>query len=445
MVKMREIGATNKIDVLSVIQYVIDGIDDTGASKMILYGATNYKEFKAKLRAYECMNEAEKSKKKDGKSWTKFQKGGEASSTGNNNNKHSDNLCFSCGDMGHISTNCEKKSEGTKCFRCKKFGHKSRACKENVNSQKELLIASGKTKNQKMRKTVTLMEKELCALIDTGSSVNIVTADVPRALSIAYETNGSTTLKTAGDTDLRTMGRFNARIKVDGFAYETRFFVVADLPVSVNMILGQELFDRVEMSIKNNEVTMKPIEEPDDDEDNFLMQITVDERDELAEVPKEVRKLIDEYKPRRQFESTVVMKIQMLDDFPVYQPPRRLGFKERDVLENQLKEWIDEGIVVPCTSEYASPVVMVRKKDGTRRVCIDYRQVNKRMVKDRYLVPIIESLLNDLQRVFTTLDLRNGFFHVRVDEGSRKYLSFVTSSGTRRLGAATRQEYFNVT
>jgi len=75
--------------------------------------------------------------------------------------------------------------------------------------------------------------------------------------------------------------------------------------------------------------------------------------------------------------------------------------------------------------------VLVKKKDGSHRLCIDYRQLNKKIIKDRYPLPLIEDQLDRLQdaTVFSTLDLKNGFFHVRMDELSAKYTSFIVPDG----------------
>ena len=82
-------------------------------------------------------------------------------------------------------------------------------------------------------------------------------------------------------------------------------------------------------------------------------------------------------------------------------------------------------------SEYASPIVVVRKKDGSSHVCIDYRKLNRVIEKDSHPLPLIEDLLDKLEDacVFSTLDLKNGFFHVSVEKESRKYTAFVTSNG----------------
>ncbi|GFX72161.1 retrovirus-related Pol polyprotein from transposon 412 [Trichonephila clavipes] len=74
---------------------------------------------------------------------------------------------------------------------------------------------------------------------------------------------------------------------------------------------------------------------------------------------------------------------------------------------------------------------MVKKKDGSSRMCIDYRKLNQKLVKDKFTLPIIEDVLDTLQeaKVYSTLDLRNGFFHVDVDEDCRKYTSFIVPDG----------------
>ncbi|GFX23344.1 hypothetical protein TNCV_4936591 [Trichonephila clavipes] len=100
-------------------------------------------------------------------------------------------------------------------------------------------------------------------------------------------------------------------------------------------------------------------------------------------------------------------------------------------LDKQIDEWIQNGVIEPCSSAYASQVLVVRKKDGSPRVCIDFRKLNRVLVKDHYPLPLIEDILDKLQdtRVFSTIDLRNGFFHVPVNKQSRPYTSFVTQNG----------------
>ncbi|GFX11654.1 hypothetical protein TNCV_4361861 [Trichonephila clavipes] len=98
------------------------------------------------------------------------------------------------------------------------------------------------------------------------------------------------------------------------------------------------------------------------------------------------------------------MRIILKDDIPVYQPARRLSFSENQDVNKQIDEWLEQGIVRPSSSEYASPIVLVKKKDGTTRLCVDYRRLNRKLVKDRFPLPLIEDVLDRLQgaKVYTT-------------------------------------------
>ncbi|GFS80006.1 retrovirus-related Pol polyprotein from transposon 412 [Trichonephila clavipes] len=125
------------------------------------------------------------------------------------------------------------------------------------------------------------------------------------------------------------------------------------------------------------------------------------------------------------------MRIILKDDRPVYQPARRLSFSENQDVNKQIDEWLEQGIVRPSSSEYASPIVLVKKKDGTTRLCVDYRKLNRKLVKYRFPLPLIEDVLDKLQgaKVYTTLDLKNGFFHVDVNEDCKHLTSFVVPDG----------------
>ncbi|GFV92208.1 retrovirus-related Pol polyprotein from transposon 297 [Trichonephila clavipes] len=103
----------------------------------------------------------------------------------------------------------------------------------------------------------------------------------------------------------------------------------------------------------------------------------------------------------------IELSITVTDDKPIYHSLRRLPFTERDIVDKQIYEWTQNGIIEPCSSAYSSQVLVVRKKDGSPRVCIDFRKLNRVLVKDHYPLPLIEDILDKLQetRVFSTIDL----------------------------------------
>lgn len=150
-----------------------------------------------------------------------------------------------------------------------------------------------------------------------------------------------------------------------------------------------------------------------------------------AQHKKVIKDLIDNYKLTQTRGVGVKMTLVLKDNEPVYQRARRLAPHDRDEVNTQISQWLEDGIVRHSISDYASPVVLVAKKNGSKRLCVDYRLLNRKIIKDRYPLPLIEDQLDRLQdaKVFSTLDLRNGFFHVPVDEPSQRYTAFIVPDG----------------
>jgi len=136
---------------------------------------------------------------------------------------------------------------------------------------------------------------------------------------------------------------------------------------------------------------------------------------------------VKEYRPEKTKDSGVKMRLVLRDEVPVHQNPRRLSMRQRETVNQIVNDWTQRGIIRPSNSEYASPIVLVEKKNGEPRLCVDYRQLNKKIVRDRFPLPLIEDQLDKLveAKVYCTLDLKDGFFHVPIEEGSIKYTSFV--------------------
>jgi hypothetical protein len=105
---------------------------------------------------------------------------------------------------------------------------------------------------------------------------------------------------------------------------------------------------------------------------------------------------------------------------PGSKPPFRKSFRlspaELAELKKQIREFLERGWIQPSTSPYGAPVLFVKKKDGTLRCCIDYRQLNKITVKNRYPLPRIDDLLDQVagHRWFSTLDLASGYYQIKL-------------------------------
>ncbi|GKB94296.1 putative reverse transcriptase domain-containing protein, partial [Tanacetum coccineum] len=116
---------------------------------------------------------------------------------------------------------------------------------------------------------------------------------------------------------------------------------------------------------------------------------------------------------------------------PIVKSPYRLAPSEMQELSRQLQELQDKGFIRPSHSPWGSPVLFVKKKDGSLRMCIDYRELNKLTIKNRYPLPRIDNLFDQLQgsRYFSKIELRSGYHQLRVHEDDIPKTVFRTRYG----------------
>ena len=116
---------------------------------------------------------------------------------------------------------------------------------------------------------------------------------------------------------------------------------------------------------------------------------------------------------------------------PVAKAPYRLAPAEMQELSSQLNELLSKGFIRPSFSPWGAPVLFVKKKDGSFRMCIDYRELNKLTIKNRYPLPRIDDLFDQLQGAsyFSKIDLRSGYHQLRVQEEDIPKTAFRTRYG----------------
>ena len=116
---------------------------------------------------------------------------------------------------------------------------------------------------------------------------------------------------------------------------------------------------------------------------------------------------------------------------PIKQHPRRVPFSVRREVARQVDKMLQEGVISPSESPWSSPVVMVRKKDGTHRFCVDYRKLNSVTKRDQFPLPHIDDLLDQLGKAkyFSTLDLAAGYWQIQVHGEFQEKTAFSTPQG----------------
>ena len=111
---------------------------------------------------------------------------------------------------------------------------------------------------------------------------------------------------------------------------------------------------------------------------------------------------------------------------PVKQPPRRLPFALKGVVDQQVKELKEKGLVTETDSPWSSPIVLVKKKTGQWRFCVDCRRLNDCTIKDAFPLPRIDDIMDSLagQSYFSSLDLTSGYWQVEMNTDSHDKTAF---------------------
>ncbi|GJR42478.1 putative nucleotidyltransferase, ribonuclease H [Tanacetum coccineum] len=172
-----------------------------------------------------------------------------------------------------------------------------------------------------------------------------------------------------------------------------------------------------------------------------VTRLETDEGLSKVEVPKVIERVLDEFKdvmpkelpkklpPRREVDRTIELE-------PSSKPPAKAPYRmpptKLEELRKQLKELIDKGYIRPLKASYGASVLFQRKKDGSLQMCIDYRALNKVTIKNKYPIPLVADLFDQLgkERYFTKLDLRSGYYQVRIAEGDEAKTTCVTRYGS---------------
>lgn len=160
--------------------------------------------------------------------------------------------------------------------------------------------------------------------------------------------------------------------------------------------------------------------------------------EKVASVPNEIQSVLKQYTdvfsepqtlpPQREYDHAIPL---VPGAAPVNARPYRYSPLHKDEIERQVNAMLQAGLIVPSMSPFASPVLLVQKKDGTWRFCIDYRRLNEITIRNTFPMPVIDELLDELagSKLFSKLDLRAGYHQIRMRAGDEEKTAFKTHHG----------------
>ncbi|GJY16246.1 putative reverse transcriptase domain-containing protein [Tanacetum coccineum] len=332
------------------------------------------------------------------------------------------NGCFECGATGHFKRDCLK-------LKNKDGGNgNAQGWVYAVGNAEKRGNASGNPDSNVVTGTFLLNNRYASILFDTGADRSFISSAFSSLIDIAQ-----TPLENSYDVEL-------ADGKIVGFR-RCHTVIVSDeklvrIPYGNETLVfcGNESNDGRESRLtiiscsKAQEYMVKGCQ-------IFLAQISAKKEEDksegkqLKDVPivRDFPEVFPEDLPGLPPARPVEFHIDLIPRAaPVARAPYRLAPSEIKELSKQLQELFDKGFIRPSSSPWGAPVLFVKKKNGSFRMCIDYRKLNKLTVKNRYPLPRIDDLFDQLQGsiIYSKIDLRSGYHQLRVREQDNPKMAF---------------------
>ncbi|KAL3681508.1 hypothetical protein R1sor_024464 [Riccia sorocarpa] len=358
--------------------------------------------------------------------------------------------CYECGRFGHIALDTPRNFTGAQ---------RRRGSEERNNPKKrrlkkttaQLVIADGEVEGIKVR-----------VLIDPGATENFLSRTVALKLGLMLQKDDSEEVELPNGQTERieslprkvhlTIGEYQESIEWRVIRL-ARYDVILGMPWMERynpqidwrrkIVRGQHwtIFgDRVRSKVQNLPLFVVGTTAISRTDDCFLGLIREAPSDKLSgQIPEYLRGVVDEYMdvfpkdlpaglpPTRRIDH----QIEVIPGTPPCKSPYRLAPHELEECKAQIEEMLQKGFIQPSVSPYGAPVLFVKKKDGSMRMCIDYRALNQQTVKNKYPLPRMDDLFDQLRgaKYFTKLDLRSGYNQIRIADEDVPKTAFRTRYG----------------
>ncbi|GFV00897.1 retrovirus-related Pol polyprotein from transposon 412 [Trichonephila clavipes] len=257
-------------------------------------------------------------------------------------------------------------------------------------------------------------------IIDTGANVSIIRNDLAQKLKEKLIwTPPRVVLQTVTGEKIDIHGKLKVKIQFGDTTYQHAVYV-AD--IADPFILGLDFLKEHGFTLDFNKNELRSIHEE-------VTIFKIEHRTESIRQKSSAERLFQEFEDVFSRNSSDIghttvtqHRIDTADHPPIKQHPRHLPFAKQEEVGTLLREMQENDIIEPSSSPWASPIFLVRKKDGSTRFCVDYRKLNDVTKKDSYPLPRIDDTLDTLSghKWFSTLDLKSGYWQVEIHPEDRE-------------------------
>ncbi|GJX87618.1 putative reverse transcriptase domain-containing protein [Tanacetum coccineum] len=319
--------------------------------------------------------------------------------------------CNTCNKVGHLTKNCRNKGPATgsnllpvivTCHAYGEKGHYANQCRKTTNNNAQGIAYMLRDKNTHQNPNIVtgmfLLNQHLArVLFESGADKSFVSISIASKLNIP-----PITIDTFYNIEMADRNLVSTNTVIHGATLTllNQPFKIDFMPIklgSFDVVIGIDWLSKYHAKfICDKKVIYIPI-----NGETLMIRVMEKKSDEkrLEDIPvvRESPKVFPE-------------------DLPGFLPFAKLAPSEMQELSNQLQELAVRGFIRQSTSPWGAPVLFVKKKDGSFRMCIDYRELNKLTVNNRYPLPMIDDLFDQLQgsSVYSKIDLRSGYHQLRV-------------------------------
>ena len=332
--------------------------------------------------------------------------------------------CYRCGRNDHLANDEKCRAKDAECRKCKKIGHYGKCCRSFSSEKEENTVKIVEQTSQDTDKysheyvyltseeggidftvDVDINGKSLEMIIDTGCARTLIPKQWYSENIAIPLTKSKVQFSVFGGGQLKCLGTFNAKLKCNAQEIMEPVFVI---DVDGPPLLGRSAIQAL------NLVKIHAVGEGLSDERDSILQ-------EFEDIFKEELGLFKDYEYKIRINKNVP---------PVVQRQRPIPATLESKLKEEIERMIQEDVIEEATgASWVSPVHVVYKGNGELRICIDLREANKAVIRERFPIPRIQDLLRQLSgaKMFSTLDLRKAYWQVRLSEESREITSFMAA------------------